>query len=53
MSDRGPEGLIVDDCTSARGMRQGEALGLGSARIIHDGSSRNRAVAMRDRRAEP
>jgi hypothetical protein len=23
------------------------------ARIIHDGSSRNRAVAMRDRRAEP
>jgi len=23
MSDRGPEGLIVDDCTSARGMRQG------------------------------
>ena len=25
----------------------------GLARIIHDGSSRNRAVAMRDRRAEP
>jgi hypothetical protein len=24
-----------------------------SARIIHDGSSRNRAVATRDRRAEP
>ena len=24
-----------------------------SARIIHDGSSRNRAVAMRDRRAAP
>jgi hypothetical protein len=28
-------------------------VGAAKARIIHGGSSRNRAVAMRDRRAEP
>jgi hypothetical protein len=30
-----------------------EPVGLFLTRIIHDGSSRNRAVAKRDRRAEP
>ncbi len=39
-------------CAEAR--TNGEVKSLGSlARIIHDSSSRNRAVATRDRRAEP
>jgi len=38
-----PEGVrIIDVCEIRR-----------LARIVHDGSSRNRAVAKRDRRAEP
>jgi len=30
-----------------------ERMATGLARMIHDGSSRNRRVALRDRRAEP
>jgi predicted nucleotidyltransferase len=38
---------------SERGLRQPLRKEVLLARIIHDGSSRNRAVATRDRRAEP
>jgi hypothetical protein len=37
MSDRGPVELVVDDCTSARGMRQGAA-GQEEALCLRSGS---------------